>query len=183
MTVSFLAECAESILDAAEAALVEATTGREPPSHVFVAHGEPAWDNCCDGGQLSVHLVQVLHDPQDVTAGGAIGGSPQYGCMIEPKPTFAITLLRCVTPPGDSMSDVIPAPGDVDDDAQGLLTDLWALLTELYDRIAACVLIPGMSNCRDAFVIAATPLDEEGGCAGWQVTVGITANDAGPVGS
>lgn len=185
MTVTYLAECAEAILDAAFAALVEATTGRPAPTQVFVSHGPPAWDNCCNGGQLTIHLDALTHTPEDVTTSGipGLGTSPQFGCSILAAPVFVVTLLRCVTGPGDTIADAIPSPAALDDDAQDLLADLWALLTEFYDRILACTLTPGLTDCRDAFIGAVAPVGPEGGCAGWEIRVTITANDSGPVGS
>lgn len=184
MSVAYLADCAESILNAALSALADATTGRPAPDHVFVSHGPPVGDNCCDNGQLTVHLDTMTHSPEDTTGQpGGFASAPQFGCSILGTPTFVVTLLRCVTGPGDSEADAVPSTDDLDDDALDLLADLWALLTEFYDRILACTLIPGQANCRDCFIGPVTPLEPSGGCAGWEIRVTITANDPGPAGS
>lgn len=176
MTVAYLSTTADALLAAALAGLAQATTGVAPPSHVFVAHGQPAWDFPCEGGQLTVHVETVAHVPTD--------DSPlRQSCQIVPKPVWVITLIRCVRGLRPNPTDPFPAETDIDEDSGLLLIDLWAILTELYDRIAANTLIPGNVTACDYTIGDAIPVGPEGAAAGWEIRVTTVANDQGPTGS
>lgn len=171
MTVAYLSSVADALLAAALAGIAQTTTGVAPPSRVLVVHGQPAWD--CE--QLTVHLETVTHAPTDDDV-------IRQHCQIVPKPTWVITLIRCV--PGlQEGTDPIPSTTDLDTSAGSLLVDLWALLTELYDRIAANTLIPGHIDPCDLTVGDVVYVGPEGGYGGWEVRVIAIANDQGPTGS
>lgn len=175
MPVGLLNTFAEQILAAAQAALVQATTGHAPPTYAYVAHDLPAADNCCDGGQLTVHLGGLRRDRHQY-------GEHEVGDTVVMKATYIITLMRCVTGMSDSMTDPLPATADIDADAGDLLIDLWALLTELWDRVDEETLAPGLTRF-DVEVGDPTPLETEGDCAGWIIPVVIDAFGRGPTGS
>ena len=177
MTVEYLAECAAELLAAAEAALVEDTTGRPAPSAAWVAWGTAPRDRCCDDGQITVHPSFLSHEQF-----GRFGEQPTtQHCQRTPQPTFVITVLRChPTMGGDASS---PTPDAQESAANGLLGDLWALLTELYDRARACTLFGGMAHCTDVNIGDVEIIEPESGCAGFAVPVTFVANDTGPEGS
>lgn len=177
MTVAYLADRALELLDAAEDALVQATTGHAPPGHVFLVHGEPADDFPCDGGQLTVHISGLSHEQF-----GRFSTEPvPQSCARTPTPTFVITLRRCLpTPLGDGTA---PSATAQDEHARNLMIDLWAILTELYDRARVCTLFTGVSHCSDINIGEVIALNDEGGVGGWQIPVSIVANDSGPEGS
>lgn len=174
MSSTYLANCAQALLDGALAGLAVASTGRAAPSTVVLSHGEPPLEWCCDDGMLTVHLPNVTHNLAFRTE------QPQVPCGVEPRVTFVITVARC-WPTMDDQGRLSSAA--VDTAAADQLEDLWCLLTELYDRLAAKTLFPGQTTCDEAEIGEATPLDAEGGCAGWTVEVFMTPNDTGPVGS
>lgn len=172
--VGYLATLAEQYLDAGRAALVADTTGHDPPAHVFLSHGEPVADHCCDGGQLTVHLE---------TAWDEIvrrGDTRQARCTIEPRATFVLTLYRCY--PGLTKAGNPPKAEALDGASENLLIDLWAIETEIFDRIAENTLFTGVS-CAEITLGDITPIADEGGCAGWTIPVTVELNDRGPSGS
>lgn len=176
MTVSYLADQADAILAAALAGLAEATTGHAPPSTTIVTHGPPAGD-VCDDGLLAVYLDTVTHLP--------LRGSQNtdHSCLLVAEPVFVVVLLRCVPGLNDSRVDPLPNPDDLDDSAGELLVDLWALLTELYDRIAANTLLPDLDDPCDITIDFARHIPPEGRTAGWELRLTMSANDTGPSGS
>lgn len=179
MSVDYLDTLADALLDAAEGALVLATTGHAAPSHAWVSHGEPAVDHACDGGQVTVHLVRLFHDPPFGQYGAATV-TPQK-CHLTPQATFEIQLWRCVPTLGDGGES--PPTADMDTSAGNLLTDLWAILTEIYDRFYAETLFGDPTLCRDVTIGEVAPLGPEGGAAGWSAQVTVVCNDPGPTGS
>lgn len=179
MSVGYYVTLADELLSAAEDALVEATTGHPPPGNTYVSHGPPhLLDHCCESGVLAVHLEEVEHR----NAGDMTPYAPSTGwCAIQCWPRFVITLGRC-SPTFDDRN-AVPSPGALDAAASDLLIDLWAILTELYDRMFACTLFATQTICEDVEIGNAVPLEAEGGCAGWEVRVAVGCNDAGPTGS
>src|SRR3990167_6788939 len=122
MPIEFLAQIGADILDAAVDALALATTGRPAPTHTYLVHGEPAWDHCCDAGQVTVYLESIdhLNDSSVVD---------QRSCAIEAHAHWVITALRCH--PGLSGTGTkMPTAAELETAAEDLLEDLWALLTE-----------------------------------------------------
>lgn len=177
MSITYLSQVADAVLDAAVDALAPATTGRAAITSAYVTHAIPAINRCCDGGQITVHLENVEHGQQYA----ATRDMPQHGCGILHNPTFVITYARCW--PSFEAGGGDPTIEQWDTAAAELLEDLWALLTELADRIGACTLFPGMAACDDAAILDAVPLEAQGACAGWVIRVSLTTNDSGPTGS
>lgn len=170
MAVNFLDVIATSLLDALVDGLAAATTGHDPPTRTYVSHGPPAWDGCGDcesGGQATVWLERVEHR-----------GEAAQVCDHEPWATYVLEWAHCV--PG--LTDAgWPAEDALDVSAGNLLVDLWAVLTEVYDRAQAGS-IAGQP-CSGIEMGDAIPLEPSGQCAGWsvRVTLGIVAS--GPTGS
>lgn len=184
MTVEYLSLVADTLLDAAADALVAATTGHAAPTSEYVGHGPPTGDYCCDNGEISVWLD--TNDPEDAGLASTVasaGSIPQVGCALLQEATFVVSLRRCWPTGKDAAA---PASTEVDAAAGMLLIDLWALLTELWDRAKAGTLLPaaaGQDNTKDARLGSATMIEPQGGCAGWDVRVHVRLNDTGPEGS
>ena len=177
MTVSYLADVAVELLDAATDALVQATTGHAPPSEAWVSHAAPVSDYCCDGGQVTVHLASLDHEP----FGTFNTEPPSQNCASTPTARYVITVRRCY--PSLDTTGKAPTPSAMDDASAMLLADLWAILTELYDRRAAGTLFSAPTLCADVEIGVAEPEEPQGGCAGWTVPVAVVCNDSGPTGS
>ena len=183
MAVGYLATMGDALLQAAADALVAATTGHPAPSSVYLSHDKPSLlDHCCDDGVLTVHLEFSEHDTPFI-AGQLSLGSPAGGrpCAVQFQPNWVITLGRC-SPTFDPDGEV-PTVATLDAAAEDLLVDLWAIITELYDRSFDCTLFPGMTQCQDFRILSTNPLPPEGGCAGWEIRVQTGTNDTGPIGS
>lgn len=171
MSSTYLGNLAQALLDSAAAALVQASTGRAAPSVTVLSHGPPPLEWCCNDGMLAVHLASVTHGPSDV---------PHVPCGVDPVARFVVTVARCW--PAMDDSGLLDAD-EFDTAAADHLEDLWCLLTEFYDRLAAGTLFPGQVTCEQVEIGDAEPLDAEGGCAGWTIEVTVHLNDSGPVGS
>lgn len=176
MSIGYLDTVATALLDALADALVQATTGRPPPAKVYVSHGLPAHDGCCEGGQATVWLERVEYRP--VQDGG---GASAAGCVSDTWGTFVLEWARCVPTLDDT--GAWPSEGDLDVSAGDLLEDLWAVLTELDDRRATGTLVPGHQLCQGINPGDAVPLEPRGACAGWQVRVDVALQGPGPTGS
>ncbi len=184
MSVGYLANLANDLLDAAEDALAETSTGHAAPSEAWVNHGEPAADFCCDAGQVTVHLASVDHNPVGLFIGATV--APPQECAITPTANYVVTVFRCHPVPGNSGRP--PAPAVQAAAAEALLVDLWAVLTELYDRMYAGTLFPSDGRetiCQDVTIGFAEPANPQtqGDCAGWVIPVAVVCNDTGPTGS
>ncbi len=167
---SDLQDLAEDVLAAAEQIL--ATTGNPQIARAFVAHGPPALD-CCN--QLAVHI-------------GAIGeAATQATSILQPglRHSFArinlTTLLITVTRCHPSLDDtgMPPDPDSLTEAAAMLNADAWALWCGLFrmrdELFEACDLV---------FFDGSTPLQPQGGCAGWVMQVRFELGGyAAPVGS
>ena len=177
MGVSYLGDLAVELLDAAQDALVAVTTGRAPPSESWISHDVPVSDYCCDDGQLTVHLASLDHE-----AFGTFNTEPPpQNCASTPTARFVITVRRCH--PTVNATGGSPTPARMDDASAGLLADLWAILTELYDRRSAGTLFSAPTLCADVEIGTAEPEPPQGGCAGWAIPVAVVCNDSGPTGS
>lgn len=175
MPREYLAETADAILDAALAALAPDITGHPAPSKVFVSHGDPVMDldGCCDsGGTLAVHL-----------------GRPQSGvpirwdslktpCMVLTRSAFTVSLFRCVPVFNTDQPGYAPTEDELTASANDLLTDLWCLICGLREAIRAGDIQAG--GCDDVRLTESRTVEPQGGCAGWQVTLELQANDGGP---
>lgn len=185
MTVSYLVECADALLDAAAAGLAEATTGHPPPTNIYVCTGPPAGDYCCDGGELAVWIERMMPvDPGIASSSATAGQIPQYGCVVIWEAMYVVALHRCY--PNTSGNGRAPAVGTVNDASASLLIDLWAMLTEYSTRLKAETLLPGGGlNCRNITLEEVQIADDgpNGACAGWEMRVTVRCSDSGPVGS
>lgn len=177
MPREYLAETADAILDAALAALAPDITGHPAPGKVFVSHGDPVMDldGCCaGGGTLAVHLgrpqsgVPIRWDPPSV----------KTPCMTLTKAAFTVSLFRCVPAIDTTRGDYSPSEDDLTTSANDLLTDLWCLICGLRAAIRAGAIAAG--GCDDVRLTESRTVEPQGGCAGWQVTIELQANDGGP---
>lgn len=177
VAVSYLADVAEALLQAALAGLAAATTGHAPPDVVYVEHDSPlVLGRACGDGILTVHLELVRHVPTE-------DDNFRQSCQVLPTPTWVITLLRCVPGLREGVNAPLPPVDDLDAAYKDLLVDLWALLTELYDRLANDTLIPGLDDSCDFTIGEASLIGPEGRVAGWEIRVTHVTNDQGPIGS
>ena len=175
MPANYLHALASNLLAACETALLEACTGNPQPNRVYVSHGQPAVDGCENtNGQLSVWLKSISSRPLG-TGGRSVPGANQ--CQILPVAQFGVQLFRCVPVPNDR--GVPPTDLALDESAADLLLDAWALYTHIIAERAAGDLVVGLS-CDGVGVGNLTPIAPSGGTAGWEFTIEIALNDAGP---
>ena len=182
MAADYLEDMATQLVAAGLAGLASATTGTAPPVG-YVIHSPSVGDNCCDSGQLTVHLAEVFLT--DMADEGPHIPFPGNCCAGIWKATFVVTLLRCVR---NLTADGKPAASSAQaSDAGDLLVDLWALLTQLDDQIEGDTLWPAAEfpgiHCADITLGRAEPVPIEGNCAGWTIPITVRLNDAGPTGS
>jgi hypothetical protein len=181
MSSTYLGTIADQLLDIIVAGLAEETTGRPAPGTTFISHGVPnRLAYCCEGGYATVYLDPlrgVEHNP-DLGGQTITGAHAMQQCITIPVGHFVLEWGRCVPKVSE---DGWPSETDIDLSASDLLEDLWAVLTELYDRRASGALAG--ADCGDITIGEAIPLEPAGGCAGWQVRLDLTLDDPGPTGS
>lgn len=157
-------------LEAANAALASDAPGGGI-SRAYVSAGPPAWD-CCP--QLTVH------------AGGAIEGNTMpLGPQLQPGHRVAetsvvplviltITVLRCAPIPEQSGSKMkLPSAVDLENTAKETLGDVWAIWHGLRRAVQAGTLYASESCSREVFFDPASPVNTQGGCAGWQIPLRV----------
>lgn len=168
--VDELYELCRETLEAANAALTADAPGGGI-DRAFVSPGSPAWD-CCP--QITVH------------AGGAIeGNTAPLGPMLQPGhrvdqvavvPLVAmtITVLRCAPVPEQSGQTVrLPSATSIEATAQKTLGDVWAIWHGLRRAIQDGTLYASESCSREVFFDPASPVNTQGGCAGWQIPLRV----------
>lgn len=162
--VTTLYDFAVELLDEASAAL--ATTSAGTPERAYVALAQPALD-CCP--QLTVHVQQLTLENTAPTSPSPVIGSrtPRDGQVN--LAGFVVTIVRC-TPQPSGASLTPPAPSALQAVSLECLEDLWALWNWLTNKIRTN---PGLweGRCMGTYLDTAIPLNEEGGCAGWQLPV------------
>jgi hypothetical protein len=161
VAADYLQTLAADLLAASLAGLAVARTGNPEPDRVYISHNSPAWDECSGDGQLSVWIGPIVHTQVAV---GSV-------CQIRASAPLCVTLLRCVPTMRDDGSP--PTSAELTASADGLNRDVWSLLTELYDYVAAL-------GCDIVDVGSAEPLGPDGGLAGWRVCIDVLLNDSGP---
>lgn len=156
MPVSTLADLADALLTEASAGLDVARTGHPNFARQFVSHNAPAWEVCA-ASQLTVHTASLSHRQPTTKA----------PCMIWPRLELHVQFVRCVT------TEPIEGPdaAALDVDATGLLVDLQALVSWLYDH-------PIGGACEEIQFGNAIPLGPSGGIAGYDVAVFVGVNDS-----
>lgn len=163
-SVTTLYDFAVELLDESIAALNTTTAGA--PERAFVGVALPALD-CCP--QLSVHVQGLGLDNTSPTSPATVVGSrtPRDGQVN--LASFWVTIVRCTPQP--SGGDLTPpSPSALQGASLTILEDLWALWNWLTNRIRTK---PGLweGKCMATYLDSAIPLDESGGCAGWQIPI------------
>lgn len=163
---TYLADVAEEILTSAKNALSPNRTGNLIPHRTNTAWGVPPADECCEGGQLTVHI-----DSQGLGGGPVEVIADSQFCSISPYVTYVVTLYRCV-PVGDDVNELTTS-------ARELMTDLWALLKGIIDDISDGTLYTG-AGCHSTKISNVEIIDPDGACAGMSIYITILVNDPGP---
>lgn len=137
----------------------------------YVALAQPALD-CPD--QLTVHVAGLARQPTgaaiplpDYAQGLAVQTAAVNAC------SFIITLTRCVP----TQTDTGRSPSSLDYEAASLalLGDLWLLWKGIPAAIREGLL---WSGCEQVILGPATPVNESGGYAGWQLAITGEVYDA-----
>ena len=175
MGAGYLDTLAHDLLDAALDGLAVGRTGVATPTRVYVAHGEPAVDICTGeaNGQLTVHAEpagSVIH------VGAPEAPRIPRTLLVQPVATFVIQVWRCHVAFTDDGN--IPSADVLDDAASMLLTDLWCLLTQVYDEARDGTLFS--VDCMRVTIGDTEALGPLGGAAGWAVPVTVALSDTGP---
>lgn len=177
---TYLGDLAQGILDTCSEALSIDRTGREPPARQNLSWGNPPADTFDRDGQLTVTL-----DP--VGQGGSIthvSQNPRQDSLIVPRATFTVTLMRPVPTP-DAKGNP-PKAEDLTASAQGLMNDLWSMLTAIYDALHANnstdALFPSQClGCDDIKLGRIDMIQPSGGAGGFNIRIETVLGDRGPV--
>lgn len=134
------------------------------PERSFVSPGLPAWD-CCE--QMTVHIDSVFE--ADTSPGGlATGRRTTHGRVTQIA--FVVSITRCVPTIGVNPQDDIPAIEDLQEAAEQINADGWALWNHLYNMVREgelferCLLVDwdGMRSFAPS-----------GGCGGWELRISV----------
>lgn len=163
-SVTTLYDFAVELLNESISAL--ATTSAGAPERAYVAVAQPALD-CCP--QLTVHVQQLGLDNTSPTSPSTVIGSrtPKQGQVN--LVSFVVTTVRCTPQPqGNNLTP--PTPDALQLCSLQITEDLWAIWNWLTNKIRTN---PGLweGRCMATYLDTAIPLNEEGGCAGWQIPV------------
>lgn len=161
--VTTLGTYAQELLAACEDAL--ATTVGGVPDRSFVSAGLPALD-CCP--QLTVHVQGVTAELTSPALPTDAGHRVNFGMLILTR--MVVTIARCA-PTVEFAGDTIVPPSAAELTASALEVDqdMWAIWNKLYTIKAEGNIFNGA--CSALYFDGGTPLDTEGGCAGWTFEV------------
>lgn len=143
--------------------------GIDVPDRQYVHLGEVALD-CCDPGQLVVTVTGLVHAMPG-------GGEDVVVCAPPRTVTFDVWLNRCVPGPHDNGDP--PTAEELDESAETLLTDLWALAYVIWDgHRDGC----WGERCASVLLGPVLPYGPEGGCGGSHASITMNLTGIGAVG-
>lgn len=131
------------------------------PERSFISPGIPVWD-CCE--QLTVHTEGVI-EGDTAPGGNAAGRRATYTRVNLPVLTASIT--RCVPTAGGTTVEALPETTDLQDAAEQIHADGWALWNHLFNMIRAGDLF---ALCDEVFWDGLRAFAPSGGCGGWSIT-------------
>lgn len=136
------------------------------PERSYVSPGEPAAD-CCDPGQLTVHIVQGQEMPTE-PLGLPVQKRAAHHIRLNTI-NLLVTIFRCVPGPDDSKLTVEPpTPEALEGAAEQLNADIWALWNHLFNMIGAGELL---TRCSSVNMEGFRSLPPSGGCGGWVLAI------------
>ena len=153
----FLAACVES-LDTIPTFI---PTLEGAPDRSFISPGIPVFD-CCE--MLAVHVDSVFES--DTSPGGlAVSRRASWGRIN--LPTLVASVVRCVPTAGGSQLDELPTTASLQDAAEQINADGWALWNHLFNMIRAGELF---ALCDEVFWEGLRAIAPSGGCGGWVIS-------------
>lgn len=171
--VTDLHDLAHEYLAACAAALTYTESG--PPDRQLISPGPPAWD-CCP--QLSVH---VASPSQADTLPGAPALAPGHRIQVQGTVylvALVATILRCAPVIQENTLE-LPTPASITAAAKETDEDIWAIWNYIPAAIRAGTLFAPKD--RETFVDPAVSLNQQGGCAGWQLQVRVQLDGFKPI--
>ena len=153
-----------SFLTVACACLEDTPNGA--PEECFISHGPPAFD-CCNLLAVWVERIRPSH--------GFGEGQYQTGgklwdrcCELNSVADIGIRLLRpCYPGLVDNPRNPFPGAEKIHGASSDLLIDIWVLECCLSQAACDGVLFPPGTNCLELGIGHASPVQPDGGCAGW----------------
>lgn len=164
-TVASVHQLAAVLLAACDDILATTVGGR--PDSVFLSPGLPALDRQCD--TLIVYAVPPSIQTTSPQPSGASGSQLLFGWRNFVGLTALIA--RCV-PVGEEQNGRFIAPSEVELTAAAdkVMEDMWALWNGIGSNLASLF---DEYPCDDVLFDGLTPLDPQGGFAGWTLAVQV----------
>ena len=157
---------AQEVLDCVCEALAEQSSCG-CPCRACVVVGQPVWDACCDGGQLTAFVNRIfVHDAFPATEGGSIN------CMAPLAGDFTLQLIRCV--PTVTDDGVAPTCEALSDSARLIYEDMYIALRAVICCLAA------YKKKRSFAVRDTRTVGPQGGCAGFEIQFTVQLLDPIP---
>lgn len=158
-TVTSLTQLSRLLLQVASDSLDTTTAGA--PDLVYMSPAAPAYD-CCPALILNVGAL-TEESTQPLSPPAATGRRTSYGRLS--LATFVITALRCAAVPDQNGST---SPDEIEASAVQVQEDGWALWNGIHCAIKNSVFL---DVCSDIHIDRSVPINEQGGCVGWQFTI------------
>ena len=153
----------------AKAEEILATTSNGPPAFAYVTHGPPVLD-CCN--QLAVNVAAI---GQEASVAVEPGQAAKIGRIN--LTTMNVTQTRCW--PAGLTPTRPPWTSEQQAAAAGLNEDGWALWCGLYWAVRTGAL---MQACDHVFFDGLVPIEPQGGCVGWLISIRFELGGYNPLG-
>ena len=157
MPNDYLYTIAQEILAVATDILDDA--GLEVPERTFVTFGEVPDD--CD-------LMAVAWQGLYTGEAGAPNNQPEGQGFVNRAATFEIRRIRCISSSDERGTP--PSPTEINEDAELLLTDLWAIYQGFVARKGDRSFL---TSCEGFTLGNAVPVGPSGGVGGWILPVDV----------
>lgn len=171
--VTTLNAYAEEILAVAEAAVAVTVGG--VIERAFVSTTRPALD-CCPQLTVDLRSLNVEVTSPNVPA-------PAAGQRIKLRVVFVagfvITVVRCSADADLKGPDSLPSTTGIAEVARQTSEDLWAVWNALKQSWNTGTFLDG--NCKGFYLDPPVPVQQEGGCVGWEIPLRVWVGGFDPL--
>lgn len=170
-----LNDVAAEYLEICNVALADTPGGQLDRRYVSV--GLPAFD-CCDPGQLTVHVGGALEADTAPVAPALQAGHRIQTTGVVNMIVLTATVIRCV-PVASTDGKNVPTIVQLSAASEKIDADLWAIWNHLvHGKRTGVYFAP---NERELVLEPAFAINTQGGCGGWQIPIRVQLSGYQPV--
>jgi hypothetical protein len=162
ITAGLVSDFAKELLVCVCEALEETSCGC--PECAYVVTGPPAWDHCCNGGQLTIGVDRIFAYERFPTP-----AATPYTCMLPLAADFTVTVLRCAPVPDENGNP--PTAEELTTAASQVMEDMYAVMQGVM-----CCMAP-TQKCRQFQMGSQRPVGPQGSCQGSALTLSVALPD------